>query len=71
VRLLLTRVRPHTRSANLLRARLTDLDLPVLTAEVRLLECHAQAHGRPLPADLGDYQHVLGELQDLDRADPR
>jgi len=71
VRLLLTRVRPRTRSASLLRARLTDLDLPVLTGEVRLLECHAQAHGRPLPADLGDYQQVLRELQDLDRADPR
>jgi len=71
VRLLLTRVRPRTRSASLLRARLTDLDLPVLAAEVRLLECYAQAHGQPLPADLGDYQQVLGELFELDRADPR
>ena len=51
----------------MLRARLTDLGMPVLAAEVRLLERHAQAHGRPLPSDLGDYQHVLRELHDLDQ----
>lgn len=71
VRLLLTRVRPHTRSATALRARLADLDLPVLAAEVRLLERHAQAHGQPVPTDLGDYQQVLRELHDLDRAGDR
>ena len=65
VRLLLTRVRPHTRSATALRARLADLGMPVLAAEVRLLERYAQAHGQPVPADLGDFQRVLDELTDL------
>jgi len=48
-----------------------DLGMPVLAAEVRLLERYAQAHGQPVPADLGDYQHVLRELHDQDRADAR
>ena len=61
-RLLLTRVRSGTRSASDVRASLAGLELPMLAAEIRLLERYSQAHGQPAPENLGDYSDVLAEL---------
>jgi chromosome partitioning protein len=63
IQLLLTRVRSGTRSASDVRASIAGLELPMLAAEIRLLERYAQAHGQPAPEDLGDYQAVLEELR--------
>lgn len=60
-RVLLTRVRPGTRSSVEARAYLDDLDLPTMTAEIRLRESIPQSWGSG-DFDLGDYQPVLAEL---------
>ena len=62
IQLLLTRVRSGTRSASDVRASLAGLELPMLTAEIRLLERFAQAHGQAAPENLCDYWVVLAEL---------
>jgi len=58
---LLVQVRSGTKSAQEARALLGELDLPVLGAQVRLLEGYRLAFGS-VPDDLGDYEAVLTEL---------
>src|SRR5215210_5258361 len=61
VAVLLVQVRSGTRSAGEARALLAELDMPTLSAEVRLLERYRLAFGS-VPLDLGDYEAVLTEL---------
>jgi chromosome partitioning protein len=61
VAVLLVQVRTATRSAGEARSLLAELDMPTLSAEVRLLERYRLAFGS-VPADLGDYEAVLTEL---------
>jgi chromosome partitioning protein len=63
VKVLLTRVRAGTRSARLAREVLSDLGVPVLTAEVPQRERLAQAFGAPVEVD-ADHRAVLDELLD-------
>jgi len=58
---LLVQVRSGTRSQIEAREVLTEMDLPVLEARVRLLETYRLAFGTA-PEDLGDYEQVLTEL---------
>ncbi len=58
---LLVQVRSGTRTAADARTLLGELDMPMLAAEVRLLERYALAFGS-VPNELGDYQAVLAEL---------
>jgi len=58
---LLVQVRSGTRSGQEARGILASLDLPVLDAQVRLLETYRLAFGS-VPDDLGDYEAVLAEL---------
>ena len=59
--MLLTRVRPGTRSGAEAREYLESLDLPTMTAEVRLRESIPQ-HWGSADFPLGDYEAVLSEL---------
>jgi chromosome partitioning protein len=61
VAVLLVQVRSGTRSAGEARSLLAELDMPTLSAEVRLLERYRLAFGS-VPDDLGDYEAVLTEL---------
>jgi chromosome partitioning protein len=58
---LLVKVRRGTRSSASARQWLTDNNLPVMTAEVHLLESYPVAYGT-VPADLAEYELVLKEL---------
>ncbi|MGA2830624.1 MAG: AAA family ATPase [Streptosporangiaceae bacterium] len=58
---MLAKVRRGTRSLIEARQWLADHDLPVMTAEIPLLEHYPLAYGS-IPADLGEYQDVLAEL---------
>lgn len=60
-RVLLTRVRPGTRSSVEAREYLDALDLPTMRAEIRLRESIPQSWGSADFA-LGDYEAVLAEL---------
>lgn len=60
---LLTRVRSGTTSSVATKLALTeDFRLPVLEAEIPLLERYANAMGLPITS-IGDYVHVLAELR--------
>ena len=58
---LFVKVRRGTRSATEARRYLVDRDLPVMAAEIHLLESYSLSYGT-VPADLGEYESVLGEL---------
>lgn len=58
---LFVKVRRGTRSAIEAREFLVERDLPVMAAEVHLLESYPLAYGT-VPADLAEYQAVVGEL---------
>jgi chromosome partitioning protein len=58
---LLVQVRSGTRSQAEARALLTELDLPMFDAQVRLLESYRLVFGTA-PDELGDYEAVLTEL---------
>jgi chromosome partitioning protein len=58
---LFVKVRRGTRSAIEARGFLTEHSLPVMAAEVHLLESYPLAYGT-VPADLAEYQAVIGEL---------
>lgn len=60
VSVLLVQVRARTRSAAEARALLTEMELPVLDAEIPLRESYALSFGT-VP-DLSDYAQVLDEL---------
>jgi chromosome partitioning protein len=55
------KVRRGTRSSVEARRYLTDLELPVLAAEIHLLETYPLAYGT-VPVDLGEYEAVVKEL---------
>lgn len=57
---LLVQVRNRSRLGAEARVMLTD-QVPLLTAEVPLLDSYVLAYGT-VPADLGQYEQVLGEL---------
>lgn len=61
-RVLLTKVRAGTRSAQAARAGLAAMGLPLLAAQVALREQYAAA-ADTVPADLGEYEAVLAELR--------
>jgi chromosome partitioning protein len=61
VSVLLVQVRTGTRSSREARTILTEIDLPVLTAETKMRETYSLAFGS-VPDDLGDYAPVLHEL---------
>ncbi|MEP6464412.1 MAG: ParA family protein [Frankiaceae bacterium] len=61
-RVLLTKVRAGTRSAQAARAGLVDQGIPLLDAMVGLRETYAAAVDT-VPADLGEYEAVLDELR--------
>lgn len=61
VTVLLIQIRSGTRSAAEARSLLDELEMPVLDAEVRLLERYRLAFGS-VPEELGDYETVLTEL---------
>jgi chromosome partitioning protein len=58
---LFVKVRRGTRSSVEARAYLTEHNLPVMAAEVHLLEAYTLAYGT-VPADLGEYEMVVKEL---------
>ena len=58
---LFVKVRRGTRSAAEARNYLVERELSVLTTDIHLLESYTLAYGT-VPADLGEYQAVLGEL---------
>jgi hypothetical protein len=64
-RVLLTRVRPGTRSASAARAGLRAQEVPLLAAEVRLRESYAAAVNT-IPEDLAEYAAVLAELRTVE-----
>lgn len=55
------KVRRGTRSSVEARRYLTDHELPVMSAEVHLLESYPLAYGT-VPVDLGEYEAVVKEL---------
>jgi chromosome partitioning protein len=64
---LFVKVRRGTRSSVEARSYLTDHQLPVMAAEIHLLESYPLAYGT-VPADLAEYESVLKELADADGA---
>jgi chromosome partitioning protein len=58
---LLVKVRSGTKSRVEARRWLTDHDLPVMAAEIHLLEAYTLSYGT-VPADLAEYEQVLREL---------
>jgi chromosome partitioning protein len=58
---LFVKVRRGTRSSVEARRYLTDHELPVMSAEVHLLESYPLAYGT-VPPDLGEYEAVIKEL---------
>jgi chromosome partitioning protein len=58
---LFVKVRRGTRSAVEARSFLTERELPVMTAEVHLLESYPLAYGT-VPDDLSEYEAVVKEL---------
>jgi chromosome partitioning protein len=58
---LFVKVRRGTRSAVEARRYLTDHNLPVMNAEIHLLESYPLAYGT-VPANLGEYEAVVKEL---------
>ena len=58
---LLVKVRRGTRSAVEARNYLTEHGLPVMLATIHLLEAYPLAYGT-VPADLAEYEAVVGEL---------
>lgn len=58
---LFVKVRRGTRSSIEARSYLTEHSLPVMGAEVHLLEAYSLAYGT-VPADLGEYEMVVKEL---------
>jgi chromosome partitioning protein len=65
---LLTRVRPRTSMSAAARLWLTDLEVPVLKAEIPLRETFARALGE-LPAAGTAYESVLAELSESVRTE--
>jgi chromosome partitioning protein len=61
VHVLLTRVRRGTKSASAAREVLVELGLPVLEAEIPLLEAYAGSFG-VAPDDLAEYGVAVNEL---------
>lgn len=61
LRVLLTRVRPHTRTGRLSREALENLGVPVLTADIPLLEAYMTGFGLAPPHG-HRYGAVLAEL---------
>jgi chromosome partitioning protein len=59
---LFAKVRRGTRSSVEARRYLTDRELPVMTAEVHLLESYPLAYGT-VPADLAEYEAIVKELE--------
>ena len=57
-----SKVRRGTRSSVEARSYLTDRDLPVMAAEIHLLEAYPLAYGT-VPADLAEYEAVVKELE--------
>jgi chromosome partitioning protein len=64
ITVLLVQIRSGTRSATEARSLLDELEMPVLDAEVRLLERYRLAFGS-VPEELGDYEPVLAELTQM------
>jgi chromosome partitioning protein len=64
---LFVKVRRGTRSSVEARRYLTDHNLPVMDAEVHLLETYSLAYGT-VPVDLGEYAEVVKELASEDGA---
>jgi chromosome partitioning protein len=64
---LFVKVRRGTRSSVEARALLTERSLPVMAAEVHLLEAYTLAYGS-VPADLSEYEMVVKELASEDGA---
>jgi len=64
---LFVKVRRGTRSSVEARSYLTDHQLPVMAAEIHLLESYPLAYGT-VPADLAEYESVLKELADASGA---
>jgi chromosome partitioning protein len=62
---LFVKVRRGTRSSVEARRYLTDRELPVMTAEIHLLEAYPLAYGT-VPDDLGEYDAVIKELDSAD-----
>jgi chromosome partitioning protein len=62
---LFVKVRRGTRSSIEARSYLTEHDLPVMAAEVHLLEAYSLAYGT-VPADLGEYEMMVKELASED-----
>jgi chromosome partitioning protein len=58
---LFVKVRRGTRSSVEARAYLTERNLPVMAAEVHLLEAYSLAYGT-VPPDLAEYEMVVKEL---------
>ena len=58
---LFVKVRRGTRSSVEARRYLTERELPVMAAEIHLLECNPLAYGT-VPADLAEYEAVVKEL---------
>lgn len=58
---LLVRVRTRTRSSIEARARLNELQLPIMDAEIHMREAISLSYGT-VPDDLGEYDGVLKEL---------
>ena len=58
---LFAKVRRNTRSSVEARNFLTERDLPVMTAEVHLLESYPLAYGT-VPADQAEYEAIVKEL---------
>jgi len=61
------KVRRGTRSSVEARRYLTERELPVMTAEIHLLESYALAYGT-IPAELGEYEAIVKELDTESRA---
>lgn len=62
VRILLTKTRSRTRSREATRQALSDLELPILSAEIPLREAYGLAFGEIVPTAGPDYDAVLAEL---------
>jgi len=58
---LFVKVRRGTRSSVEARSYLTDRELPVMAAEIHLLESYPLAYGT-VPQDLAEYEAVVKEL---------
>jgi chromosome partitioning protein len=57
-----SKVRRGTRSSVEARRYLTDHELPVMTAEIHMLEAYPLAYGT-VPTDLAEYEAVVKELE--------